>query len=196
MVISFGNPPVIDPLIIENCTIERVSESKLLGVIIQDNLKWDSHIEYIIQKASKRLYYLRCLKRSGLTRNELKTIYVALIRSVCEYACPIWSTCLTKELSDILKSIQRRTLRIIIPGTHYELACIELNLSLLSERRKHLCKTFFDSMKKPNHKLHDMLPIQRPCQYELRKTHVYPVPKCYTERHKDSFLPYCLSNFQ
>ena len=39
MVILFGNPPVIDPLIIENCTIERVSESKLLGVIIQDNLK-------------------------------------------------------------------------------------------------------------------------------------------------------------
>ena len=55
MVILFGNPPVIDPLIIENCTIERVSESKLLGVIIQDNLKWDSHIEYINQKASKRL---------------------------------------------------------------------------------------------------------------------------------------------
>ena len=196
MVISFGTAPVIDPLSINGCIIEQVSESKLLGVIIQNNLKWDSHIKYINVKASKRLHYLRCLKRSGLNKNELKTIYVALIRSVCEYACPVWSTCLTKELSDKLESVQRRAFRIILPSLSYEEACIDLNLSLLSERRNTLCKQFFDSMKQPSHKLHDLLPSQKPGVYNLRNNHTYPLPKCNTNRYKNSFVPHCLFNFQ
>ncbi|CAB4027854.1 Hypothetical predicted protein, partial [Paramuricea clavata] len=39
-------------------------------------------------KAAKRLYIIRTLKRSGMTADDLLTIYIALIRSVLEYCCP------------------------------------------------------------------------------------------------------------
>ena len=59
MLVSFGKDPVnLEPIQLNNTEIERVDEAKLLGVIIQSNLKWDSNTHYINKKASKRLYYL------------------------------------------------------------------------------------------------------------------------------------------
>ena len=196
MRIAFGNSPHIEPLEINSCTIERVNHSKLLGVIIQDDLKWDLHVSYMYKKASKRLHYLRCLKRSGLSTSELRMIYLSIIRSVCEYACPVWSTSITKEQSHDLESIQRRALRIILPKLDYPEACEKLNIPSLASRRNEICRAFFNSMKNENHKLHDMLPQPRSSQYILRRSLTYPLPKCNTKRYKDSFIPYCLFHYQ
>jgi len=38
----------------------------LLGVYVDESLTWSCHIEYITAKASKRLYFLKVLKRVGL----------------------------------------------------------------------------------------------------------------------------------
>ena len=35
--------------------IDRETEFKLLGVVIQDNLKWNSHILSVLKKANKRI---------------------------------------------------------------------------------------------------------------------------------------------
>ena len=53
-------------LMIGNDVIERVNSFKLLGVWIQDNLKWNTHIEEITKKANKRLFYLRECRRANL----------------------------------------------------------------------------------------------------------------------------------
>jgi len=45
--------------------IERVSSFRLLGIHIDNNLKWTSHTAYIYSKASSRLYFMKLLKRSG-----------------------------------------------------------------------------------------------------------------------------------
>ena len=127
---------------------------------------------------------------------ELKTIYISSVRSICEYACPVWSTCLTQELSDALESIQRRAFKIISPGLSYELACMELRLKPLSERRLDICRKLFNDMQKPDHRLHGLLPPPRNVNYGLRCTTKYPLPKCKTNRYKNSFVPFCLFNFQ
>ena len=196
MVFSFGNAPDIQPIIMNDVVIERVESSKLLGVHIQDNLKWDIHIEYINKKASSRLYFLRCLKRAGLSKSELVTIYISSVRSICEYACPVWSTCLTQELSDALESIQQRALKIICPGLSYDLACDDLNLKPLSDRRLEICRKLFYDMQKPDHRLHGLLPPPRTIKYGLRNVTQYPLPRCKTNRYKNSFVPFCLFNFQ
>lgn len=36
-------------------TIETVTEFKLLGVTMQNNLEWKSHVQEIVKKASKRM---------------------------------------------------------------------------------------------------------------------------------------------
>ena len=50
----------------ETGNIERVSTVKLLGVHIDSNFSWTSHVEAIISKATQRLYFLKQLKRAGL----------------------------------------------------------------------------------------------------------------------------------
>jgi Reverse transcriptase (RNA-dependent DNA polymerase) len=45
--------------------IERVCSFRLLGIHIDNNLKWSSHTTYIYSKASSRLYFLKLFKRSG-----------------------------------------------------------------------------------------------------------------------------------
>ncbi len=42
--------------------IERVSISKVLGVIVSDDLSWNAHVGSIVIKAGKRLYVLVWVK--------------------------------------------------------------------------------------------------------------------------------------
>jgi hypothetical protein len=51
--------------------IGRVSSYKLLGVIVCNNLSWDEHINYICLKANKRLHFLKLLKRSRMSPEDM-----------------------------------------------------------------------------------------------------------------------------
>ena len=88
MFIDFAHykPHHAPPLQLSGSEIERVHTHRLLGVYVTDNLCWSTHCEYIVQRARKRLYGLRCLKKSGVTERELVLVYSSLIRSVLEYA--------------------------------------------------------------------------------------------------------------
>ena len=99
------NKVPISPLQINGVSVSQVNESKLLGVIISRDLKWDSHVKHIHQKASKRLYYLRELKRSGVPTKLLCKVYISIIRPVLEYACPVWCCSLSKEMRKLLESV-------------------------------------------------------------------------------------------
>lgn len=71
IVIYFGRAEINIPRIsIDGETIERVNCAKLLGVNLSESLIWDIHVESMHNKASKRLYYLRQLKRAGLNPKE------------------------------------------------------------------------------------------------------------------------------
>ena len=114
MIINFmqyGPFPLV-PLTLGGSVIERVVTYKLLGVYISDDLSWNVHIEHIVKKANKCLYALRALKKSGLTITQLVQVYCSIVRSVLEYACPVWAA-LPKCLEDILASVQKRAVRIV-----------------------------------------------------------------------------------
>ncbi len=101
----FGNNNAIPPLELNGKESEGVHQSKLLGIVISDDLGWDVHVHHINTKSSKRIHYLTELKRSGLLQSVLIRIFLALVRSVCEYGCPVWSTGLTKPQNNTLESI-------------------------------------------------------------------------------------------
>lgn len=54
--------------------------------------KVSQNTKEIVVKACKRLYLLSVLKRAGVPPDHLITIYWALVRSVLEYACQVWSS--------------------------------------------------------------------------------------------------------
>ena len=58
-----------------NEDLERVEVFKLLGVHVQRDLKWNTHIDEIVTKASKRLYFLRACRKANLPRSWTDYVY-------------------------------------------------------------------------------------------------------------------------
>ena len=46
----------------------------MLDVYVTQDLSWGTHIEYVYDKANKRLHALRLLKRAGISVNDLVRI--------------------------------------------------------------------------------------------------------------------------
>ena len=123
-----GHSDALSNLVINDSIVERVQPSKILGVIVSNDLSWNQHIEGIITKASKRLYVLYQLKRAGVSQKDLLRVYLSVIRPVVEYACPVWHTNLPGYLSDSIEVVQKRALRTIYPGVSYSEAMEKSNM--------------------------------------------------------------------
>ena len=69
--------------------LQETSSHSYLGVEIQQDLKWNSHIHNIIAQASKTLGFVR--RNLGFCSRETKVAaYTALVRPTLEYCSAIW----------------------------------------------------------------------------------------------------------
>ena len=74
----------------EGKEVELVTSTKLLGLTIANDLTWSDHVTEITKKANKRLYFLTQLKRAGVPKQDLALFYVPCVRSVIDYAAPVF----------------------------------------------------------------------------------------------------------
>ncbi len=86
---------------------------KFLGVIFDSRLTWADHIKKIEGKCNKVINVMRCLtgREWGASCSALKTIYVALIRSVLDYGSVAYGSA-AKSLLKKLDRIQAQALRV------------------------------------------------------------------------------------
>ena len=175
--------------------IERVQEFKILGVILSSDLKWTSHVKYIVAKANKRLYAICQLVRCGFASGDIIAVYCSLIRPLLEYAAPVWHPGLTGLLSDEVEHVQKRCLHIIFPDLSYSDALFVAGLQRLSVRREAAVAKLFAEIKKPDHILHSLLPI-KPINQGLstRDTYPYKMKIGKTSRMSRSLINYCIRN--
>ena len=68
------------------------------------------HVNYIVNKACKKLYSLGVLYRAGVSRASILKEYLTTIRPVLEYAVPVWQS-VPDYLADVIESVQKRALR-------------------------------------------------------------------------------------
>ena len=80
--------PIPAPINIGPTELERDSGFKLLGVYVQNDLKWNTHVSSIVSKACNRIHYLRVCRTAHLPRDIGLTTYITKIRPVLEYASP------------------------------------------------------------------------------------------------------------
>ena len=95
-----------------------MTSAKLLGVTIRSDLTW--HINEVIKKAAKRLYFLVQLKRAKVPLIDLKLSYITCIRLTLDYAVPVFHHSLPKYLTHEVEHLQKRTLAIICPSSNYD----------------------------------------------------------------------------
>ena len=80
LVLSLKRVKPLHPSLYLNSTcIEEVDKHIQLGLFLQSNMSWRCHIQYIFEKASKRLNILKLLKYK-LNRSTLVCLYKSLIR--------------------------------------------------------------------------------------------------------------------
>ena len=88
-----------------------VQQAPLLGVTIDNQLKFNSHVKNIVKKCNFQLQTLKRLSKSMDARAKL-TILRSFIASNFSYCCHIWFFC-SVTLKDRLEKIQFRGLRYV-----------------------------------------------------------------------------------
>ena len=66
-------------------TLERVAKFSYLGVVLDENLSWKDHVEYVSSKVSRRLGLLSRI-RSCLTLEASKQVYTSPLQPLFDYA--------------------------------------------------------------------------------------------------------------
>ena len=100
-----------DIIKLDDISIDLVSSFKLLGIIIDDNLNYKNHVEYIVRKLNKHLGVINHIKYF-INKTILISLYYSLFFSYLYYCNLIWGetykTCLNK-----IYQIQRKFFNII-----------------------------------------------------------------------------------
>jgi len=194
MLIHFGKIyplQTIPNACINQTVVDRVHTFKLLGVVFNDHLTWTDHVSYIISKASKRIFCIVQLVKSGLSAHDVVKIYCSIIRSVLEYCCPVWHPGLTSQQSKDIEVIQKRCLKIIFPDMLYRDSLAASNLEKLSDRREKLTFELFNQIRNPDHLLHSLLTPRNNIK-NLKTNYEFLLPKTKTLLARRDFINYCL----
>ena len=89
----------------------EVQEYKYLGVILQNNLKWDKQTHHAAIKATKVLNFLR-RNFHHCSKTVKENLYTTFLQPHLEYASPAWNPG-TKANQEILQKVQRRAARFV-----------------------------------------------------------------------------------
>ena len=118
-----------------NKDLEKKSEIKDLGIIVDKNLRFSNHI---IDKVNKVNQIMGIVRRTMvyLNRHNFNLLYMSLVRPHLEYENVVWSPFLKSDIT-LIENIQRRATRYIpdISKLEYQARLEALNLPTLQFRR-------------------------------------------------------------
>ncbi len=106
-----GEAKDVNTLDLTCTTLVSVTQAPLLGIIIDNELKFNAHVLIMCHKCSFQLLTLKRLANFMDTRTKL-TIFKSFIASNFSYCCHIWYFC-SPTLKTRLEKIQYRGLRYV-----------------------------------------------------------------------------------
>ena len=133
-------PPITIIVNGKSLKVKTKNESaKYLGIWLNANLNWSTHINAIHSKMRNGLYAMYKLKRLGCNEKILLQVYSALILSHFNYCSPAWYFSSTKQDNNRLFTVQKAAMRCIANApllTRTNELCVALNLLKLSDVNK------------------------------------------------------------
>jgi exonuclease III len=178
LLISRRKISFVDPL-----SLPQVQSLRILGIVVNDRLNWSSHVDSVCKKGAQRLHVIRKL-RDLISPAELHLVYCSIIRSILEYASPIFVG-LNKKLSDRIQKIDKRAHRIMSSNSRLKDYACNCDASTLSDRRHKAAERLFRSIEtSPGHLLFEQLPVK------LLRSRQFSVPFSTSDKYHNSFFPY------
>ena len=102
---------ILEELIVDNVKIERKTSTKFLGVMIDANLNFNDHVQYIKGKVARGIGIL-CKCRRLFKKETLVTLYNAFLYPYLAYCVSVWGSTYDTYLDPLIK-LQKRAMRII-----------------------------------------------------------------------------------
>ena len=169
--------------------VNIVSQTTLLGVIITDNLKWTENTKFLCLKARRKLWTLKRMLLLDLNNFELFDVYKKEIRSILEYAAPVWHSSLTRKQKSEIESIQKIAFRMILRSSYstYSRACAYFGTDTLYERRQEICRKFAFKNIESENSMFDVIGHDTRLRKRSIRVKEY---KCYNSQYQKSSLPF------
>lgn len=117
---------------IDNNPIERVSTFKYLGLLIQDNLKWNEHVNLVCNKLAGITGAARRFGKNLMTKSKI-SFYYSMCNSHLSYLCPVWGASISQNETNRLQVAQNNAIRVIFA---YEYNILGLNTSEIYQKFK------------------------------------------------------------
>lgn len=137
MQFSYSNRPATTPTLYLNGTaLERVTEFRYLGLIIQENPSvWTSHCSMVLNRARKVFYAFRTYYAKDAPNSVMMTVYRAAVRSVLDYCCDLYFP--NSYYCSRIERVQKLALRMYLHDfdVSYDRALWNCSVERLSSRR-------------------------------------------------------------
>ena len=171
-------------------TIELCFETKILGYWLTSDLKPHKHVSYILKIAYSRLWAVSRLKSSGVSKEDIYHFYTMKIRSVLEFASPVFFSMLSSQNIADIERIQKIVLKVILGPDYdnYDNACKIMSTTSLATRRKQLALRFALSCL-DSHQHKHLFKQRTSTYYKLRNIKSFELPQCFTHRYASSPIP-------
>ena len=111
-------PNILSPIYLNNTEIQMESYVRFLGVIIDNNLKFNLHIQSICKKISKSIGIIYNI-RNNTHKSCLKMMYYSLIYPYLSYCNLVWGKAYDSHIKP-LEILQKRSIRIINEKSYLE----------------------------------------------------------------------------
>uniref|UniRef100_A0A8D8Z4X9 Uncharacterized protein n=1 Tax=Cacopsylla melanoneura TaxID=428564 RepID=A0A8D8Z4X9_9HEMI len=97
---------------INGVKLDRVAQVKDLGVLLDQDLRFNSHISKITSKAFRNLGFVYRNSKEFRNPNTFRTLYCSLVRPGLEYCSTLWSP-QYNIWTDEIESVQKKFLRFL-----------------------------------------------------------------------------------
>lgn len=108
-----AKPGTHTPIHINGAEVERVTNFKLLGVHISQDLSWSLNTSTLIKKAQQRLFFLRKLKKAELSPQILRNFYLCTVESILTNCFTVWYGNCTMDDRKALQRVVKTAKKII-----------------------------------------------------------------------------------
>ncbi len=119
--------------------LQTVNKTTLLGVVLDRHLTMKEHFEKLQKEGKRRMKQLCAVANTsfGPSQLSLRNMFVAYVRSVFDYASPIWYPTMSLTHRDALQRLQNKCLRVILgvpTSTRVQDLHLESNIQPLANR--------------------------------------------------------------
>lgn len=162
---------------IHGTTIKQVTSFKYLGVHIDSDLTWHTHVATVCAKVHQRLLFLRRLRLFGVSKNIMLIFYRATIESIIRYGITSWFGNLTVKSKTQIQNLVKMAGKImgfpapLSPHHLFEQATVRQAENILSDTTHALTSEYV----------------------LLNSRRRFRVPLCKHNRFKHSFVPLSIS---